>query len=197
MCQTEWAQGCSDTCTWFSRTHTLNQTITSPHCWLAPHWVAFCVKPILHVYCYFSTAMYALPPEEIYSFCVYLCFRVIFTILSFFFPPGWVRCGFVCQSHHRNLKNMPAQTSAGLPWMEAISFMLNGPGEDADISVSHCCCPSERHHYLHAEWSGMLWDWIGTNLELFSTLSNGINLLGPFTTRGGTNVPGRAAYMYK
>ena len=69
-----------------------------------------------------------------------------------FISPRWDILKLVCRFQHSHFREQSTQSSDGLPWREAISCMLNGPSDDANISlISHRSHLHEQHHYLHTE----------------------------------------------
>lgn len=90
-----------------------------------------------------------------HKLCVSLCVGHVYIFVYSFLPDeiNWACLPVPAQP----FGEQSTQSPDGLPWREAISCMLNGPSEDANISlISHCSHLNEQHHNLHTEWSEML-----------------------------------------
>lgn len=70
------------------------------------------------------------------SVCVSVCGLCSFSSIHFFPDEMYWACVPVPA---QPFGEQPTQSSDGLPWRKAISYLLNGPNEDANISlISHC-----------------------------------------------------------
>lgn len=122
-----------------------------------PPWDAFCSTDRFYM---FTANRFQLPyivrtSSGRHKLCVSLCVGYVCIFIYSFLPDEiyWACLPVPAQP----FGEQSTQSSDGLSWREAISCMLNGPSEDANISlISHCSHLNEQHHNLRTEWSEML-----------------------------------------